>query len=303
MARISPLNANVYDTTIADLLREMGEVARAEKLIEEQRQAVLKRYGAHHPIYGSVLLGASRIYAAAGKIAEAEHALTEALDLAEKELSLVLRAGTESDHAVYFARNGYQLDTAINFQVNYAPHSPSAARLGMTTLLRRKGRVLDAAAAALATIRAKLSPEDKTLLDELASTRAELAKLTVAGPAATGQGDGDYAKAIAALEDKLQKIELRHQRQERELPAGQPADRACGRTENDPQGRAPGRSGELPAHRSEGLLRAEPGVGSPALRGLRRRRARRSDLRRAGRRGGDRSGGGSLSQGRLQPGR
>ena len=207
--KLSPMSATIYDTSIADLLREMGDLPRAQKIIEEQRQFVLKRYGTRHPLYGSVLQAASRVYASAGKIREAERALGEALDLAEKELSLVLRAGTEADHAVYFARNGYQLDTAINFEINYAPRSPSAARLAMTTLLRRKGRVLDAAAAAMATIRAKLSPEDKKLLDELASTRAELAKLTVAGPpASAGQGDGDYAKEIAALEDKLQKVEL-----------------------------------------------------------------------------------------------
>ena len=208
--KLSPMSATIYDSSIADLLREMGETARAERLIEEQRQFVLKRYGTRHPLYGSVLLGASRVYASAGRIGEAERALTEALELAEKELSLVLRAGTESDHAVYFSRNGYQLDTAINFQVNYAPKSAAAARLGMTTLLRRKGRVLDAAAAAMATIRAKLSPEDKKLLDELRSTRAELAKLTVAGPSPSGPsptGD-DYAKSIAALEDKLQRIEI-----------------------------------------------------------------------------------------------
>jgi CHAT domain-containing protein len=207
ITKLAPMSATVYDLTIADVLREMGETARARKVIEEERQWVAGRYGTRHPLYGQVLLAESRIYAAAGEIREAERALTDALDLAERELSIVLRAGTESDHAVYFGRNGYQLDTAINFQIHYAPRSPGALRLGLTTLLRRKGRVLDAAAASLATLRAKLSPEDKKLLDELGATRAELAKLTVAGPASTG-GGGDYAKQIAALEDKLQKIEL-----------------------------------------------------------------------------------------------
>src|SRR5262249_6813289 len=129
------------------------------------------------------------------------------LDIAERELQLVLKTGTESDHAVYFGRNNYQLDTAINFQLNYAQKSASAARLGLTTLLRRKGRVLDAAAASMATIRSKLAPEDKKLLDDLASARAQLAKLTVAGPSAVGDG-GDYAKEVAALEDQIQKLEL-----------------------------------------------------------------------------------------------
>ncbi len=84
--KLSPMSATIYDTPIADLLREMGDLPRAEKLIEEQRQFVLKRYGARHPLYGSVLLAASRVYASAGKLPQAERALTDALDLAEKEL-------------------------------------------------------------------------------------------------------------------------------------------------------------------------------------------------------------------------
>jgi CHAT domain-containing protein len=203
--KVAPMSSGVYDISIAEVLRDMGQLPRAEKVIRELLQSVLKRYGARHPYYGAVLLEATRIYASAGDIREAERALTEALELSEKELGHVLRAGTEADHAVYFARNGYQLDTAIDFQLNYAPKSASAARLGLTTLLRRKGRVLDAAAASMATLRAKLGPEDKKLLDELGSARAELAKLTLAGP---GAADADYAKRIATLEDRLEKLEL-----------------------------------------------------------------------------------------------
>src|SRR5262249_24968318 len=99
-----------------------------------------------------------------------------------------------------------QLDTALNFHLTYAAKSAPAARLALTTLLRRKGRVLDAAAASLATIRSKLSPDDKQLLDDLASARAKLAKLMVGGPTATG--DADYAKEVAALEEQIQKLEL-----------------------------------------------------------------------------------------------
>src|SRR5580692_4764279 len=66
--------------------------------------------------------------------------------------------------------------------------------------------IIAAPALSMATTRSKPSPDARQLLDELRSTRAELAKLTVAGPSATG--DDDYAKAIAALEDKLQKIEI-----------------------------------------------------------------------------------------------
>lgn len=205
LVKLSPTSATSYSTLIADVLRETGDYKRAEQLLDEHRAFLIKNYGKKHPSYGAAQLSAVNLYAAAGKIKQAETTLDEALDISERELALVLRAGTDADHAVYFARHAYVLDMALNFGMNYAPTSGSAARLALTTLLRRKGRILDAAAAALATIRSKLSPDDKLILDELNSARAQLAKLVNAGPTATG-GD-DYAKAIAALEEKVQRLE------------------------------------------------------------------------------------------------
>jgi len=206
MRKVAPQGAVMYNSIVADVLRELGDYPRAERLLAEYRASIEKTYGRRHPLYGMAGLSTAYVYMAMGKIAMAEQLLADGLESAERDLLLVLKTGTEADHAVYFARNTYQLDMAINFQLGYAPRSGSAGRLGLTTLLRRKGRVLDAAAAGLTTIRARLSPQDKQLLDELASARAQLAKLTVAGPAATGEAD--FAKEVAAYEDKIQKLEI-----------------------------------------------------------------------------------------------
>ncbi len=206
LTKMSPTSATVYHTMIADVLRELGDFKRAELMLTAYRAGLEKTFGKKHPVYGMVLLNTAYVYMSSGKLAQAEQLLTEGLEFAERDLALVLKTGTESDHAIYFSRNTYQLDTAINFHAKHAAKSPGAAKLGLTTLLRRKGRVLDAAAASLATIRAKLSADDKKLLDELASARAKLSKLTVAGPSATG--DADFAKEVAALEDQIQKLEL-----------------------------------------------------------------------------------------------
>ncbi|HZJ70765.1 MAG TPA: tetratricopeptide repeat protein, partial [Planctomycetota bacterium] len=161
LTKISPQSATTFNAVIADVMREVGDYPRAEQLLAEYRAGLEKTYGRHHPLYGSAELSTAYLYMASGKPAAAEALLADGLDLAERELQLVLRTGTEADHAVYFARNSYQLDTAINFELSYAPRSGSAARLGLTTLLRRKGRVLDAAAASLTTLRARLSADDK----------------------------------------------------------------------------------------------------------------------------------------------
>ncbi|HVK82476.1 MAG TPA: CHAT domain-containing protein [Kofleriaceae bacterium] len=206
LAKIAPQSALAYAGQLGDVLREAGDYPRAEQVLKAYGADIAKTFGKRHPIYGISQLGLARLYMASKRPRDAEQVLTTTLELAERELSLVLATGTEADHAVYFARNNYLLDTVLNFQLRHAPASASTARLGLTTLLRRKGRVLDAAATNVKTIRAKLAPEDKKLLDELASTRAVLAKLTVAGPSATGQDS--YAKEVAALEDQIQKLEI-----------------------------------------------------------------------------------------------
>ncbi len=206
MTKLSAQAARGYDLTIADVLRELGEYKRAEKLYLDYKSYAEKLYGKHHPMVSSVNYQLSFAYMADGDIARAVQVLGDALELAEHELVNVLRTGTETDHAIYFAHNGYLLDSVINLNVALAPKDPAATRLGLLTLLRRKGRVLDAAAASMATIRSKLSPEDKKLLDALASARTQLAALTVAGPTATGPDD--FAKSVAGLETQIQKLEI-----------------------------------------------------------------------------------------------
>lgn len=206
LAAISAQSATTLHYMRADIHRELGEYDKAERLLDEHRNAMVKQFGKKHPIYGATLLWASNVYISAGKFAQAEVALTDSLEAAERELANVLRSGTESDHAAYFSKNSYTLDLAVNFAITHAPKSAGAAKLALTTLLRRKGRVLDAAAASLATLRAKLSADDKKLLDELANARTKLSKLIVAG--AKGMSEADFAKEVAALEDQIQKLEL-----------------------------------------------------------------------------------------------
>jgi CHAT domain-containing protein len=205
MAKKSPRAAGAYNLSIATVLKDMGEYKRAEKLVSDHLAEVAKQFGRRHPYYGIFEIDLARIYMATGDVANSERVLGDALEIGEHELSLVLHTGTDNDHAVFFAKRAYLLDTAVSFNYKLAPKRPAATKLALTTLLRRKGRLVDASAAALATLRAKLSPEDKKLLDQLAAARAKLAKLTVAG--ASGDA-GAYAKELAALEDDVQRLEL-----------------------------------------------------------------------------------------------
>lgn len=89
--------------------------------------------------------------------------------------------------------------------IKFAPNNKNAARLALGTILRRKGRVLDAVSQELQTLRRHLSENDRKLLDELSSTRSELSALVLHGP---GQNQvKQYADTVAALQEKAQQLE------------------------------------------------------------------------------------------------
>ncbi len=202
LAAVHNTSPSFYDVVAADVSSELGDPKTALKLIAGYLAAVNETFGWRSAMYVRGALELTDIQAVAGDIPKAEKALADTLETAEKSFSLALGTGTDADHVAYAAQNAMVLDTALSFNVLFAAKRPSAARLGLTTLLRRKGRVLDASAAALATIRNKLSPDDKKLLDELAAARTQLAKLSV------GATDATRAKEIAALEETIQRLEV-----------------------------------------------------------------------------------------------
>ncbi len=194
--------AHNFDVAIADLLHELGEAKRAEKVLDGLRVACSKVNVGCAVDARSVV----NLYAAVGNVVKAEQTLTDWLNAAERELISVLKGGTETDHRIYFERHASVLNSALSFHYNYAAKSRSATRLALTTLLRRKGRILDAATIASGVLRANADPQDKAVIDDLNSARTQLAKLVVTG--AIGLGDAEYAKQVAALEDRVRQLEL-----------------------------------------------------------------------------------------------
>ena len=94
------------------------------------------------------------------------------------------------------------LDDALTELANT---DPQAAHLALTTVLRRKGRVLDALTDGLATLRRHLSSEDQVALGQLATLRAQLATWTLKG---AGGMDAQQRRAqISQFEAQAQQLE------------------------------------------------------------------------------------------------
>jgi CHAT domain-containing protein len=89
------------------------------------------------------------------------------------------------------------------------PNDLSAAHLALTTILRRKGRALDAMTEQLAALRKRSDPQDRALLESLDTVRTQLATLVLKGPEGSSATEQQAAhqSAIAKLDAEAQRLE------------------------------------------------------------------------------------------------
>jgi hypothetical protein len=119
----------------------------------------------------------SVLYAAKGDGAQAVELQSHANDIAEYNLTLNLGAGSERQKLAYMAFSEKQTDFTFLLHSQIAPDDPQALKLAFTTLLRQKGRALDAMTDTIATLRRHATPQDQKLFDQLIEARSQLASL------------------------------------------------------------------------------------------------------------------------------
>lgn len=183
-----------------------NEFTREEPLYRRALAITEKAYGANHPNVGTYLANLSTIYWGRGDNAETLRLLARNADLRERNLALILNAGSEEQKRRYMATLANETDATVSFHVRTAPNERGAAELALTTVLRRKGRVLDAMTDQIGALRRRLNAEDRALLDQLSRARSELARLQLkesAGEAAAAEHKTEKAR----LETDIERLE------------------------------------------------------------------------------------------------
>jgi tetratricopeptide (TPR) repeat protein len=71
LARLAPQNTTSFNPVLADVLRELGDYPRAERLLADYRASLAKTYGRRHPLYGMAELSTAYLDMASGKPAAA----------------------------------------------------------------------------------------------------------------------------------------------------------------------------------------------------------------------------------------
>ncbi|HJQ27102.1 MAG TPA: CHAT domain-containing tetratricopeptide repeat protein [Blastocatellia bacterium] len=186
------------------------DYARAEPMFERALAVCEQALGPQHPFVATLLNNLAQLHEARGDLRRAVAFKARSNDIFERQIALNVATGSERQKLLYLTTLAGQTDSTISLHVRAAPQDAAARRLALTTVLRRKGRALDAMADSIGALRRRLDAKDQALLDQLTAARAELAGLALRGPAT-----GNAARLLA----DLHRLEAEVERLEAEVSA------------------------------------------------------------------------------------
>ncbi len=166
---------------LAQLHQAKGDYAVAASFYERSLVILEKTLGPDHLLVASGLANSAALAEARGNYELAVQFLGKALEIRERSLTLILETGSEDQKQLYLNKFTVETDGCISLHLNSVPNSPEAAQLAVTTILRRKGRALDAMTDQISSLRRRAAPQDQILLDRFAASRSDLATLQISG--------------------------------------------------------------------------------------------------------------------------
>lgn len=194
-------------TVLAWHYRSRGDYEHAELAWRKVLQIRENNYGARSKDIPMTLNQLAELYWAWGKKTDQIMPLAlRAADLDEANLATVLQGGSEEQKAAFVERYVQSTDRIVSYHLKYAPRAADAARLAVNTVLRRKGRVLDAVSDSMRGLRQRMSDSDREMLDKIGKVRERLASLSLSGPTSKMTPD-QYKTTLAALEQEERQLQ------------------------------------------------------------------------------------------------
>ncbi len=186
------------------IYKNTGEYQRAENVYLRSIDIKERSQGRFHPYLGGVFANLAGLYILTGDIPKALAAQSKANTIFEYNVALNLVVGSESEKFSYLRTLADYESRTLSLHTQNAPDSEAAAELAATTILQRKGRVLDALSDDLASLRRRFGDEDRLLLDRFNKTTASLVGLVIGG---SGGDSADFESKVRELEIERERLE------------------------------------------------------------------------------------------------
>ena len=190
---------------LAELYRIVGDHKRAEPLYQRALAMNEKALGPDHPNVANLLNNLAVLYETRGDTSRAVNFSVRAANVREHNIALNIVAGSEQQKLIYLSTLAGETSWIVSLHIRSAPNNPLALRQALTTVLRRKGRALDAMTDSISSLRRRLNPQDQQLLDQFLTARSQYATLVLAGPGKVSLSQ--YKQVVAHLQDEEERLE------------------------------------------------------------------------------------------------
>ncbi|MEM8808371.1 MAG: tetratricopeptide repeat protein [Cyanobacteria bacterium P01_G01_bin.38] len=191
-------------TNLALLYRDQGNYAEAEPLLQRSLQIHEQTLGDSHPDVATSLGHLAGFYHAQGYSERLLPLLSKKLSIEETNLSQVLSMGSGARKQLYANTLQGSTFSTLSF-AQQTPQFTELTRLAFETILRRKGRVLDAITNSNQRLRQNLSNQDKPLFDQLQTQQSRLANLLYNPPEQAEPNQ--YRSEVANLKQQINDVE------------------------------------------------------------------------------------------------
>jgi CHAT domain-containing protein/Tfp pilus assembly protein PilF len=189
---------------LAVIYKNLGDYAKSESLYE-RAIAIKEKTQPFHPDLGGTYANLANLRALKGEIDKAVDYQKRANQLLEYNIALNLSIGSEKEKLAYLSTSENIENQTLTLNFKVAPDSQAAGELGATTVLQRKGRVLDSISDSLAALRRRSSKDDQALLDDLNDTTTKLVGLVLDGPGDVAADE--YKRKVKDLENRRADLE------------------------------------------------------------------------------------------------
>ena len=188
---------------LAGLYQLQGRYGEAESFYQESLTIYREQLGDRHPSVATSLNNLAGLYEVQGRYREAVDSLEAGLKVQEWNLDLNLATLPEVQRQAYATTISGDTDATLSLDFN--ANTVASTQLALITLLRRKGRLLDAGTSSGQRLRQNLTPDDQAILDQLTDIQRQLATLTFNPP--PGLPPNQYRARLTGLEAEASQLE------------------------------------------------------------------------------------------------
>jgi CHAT domain-containing protein/Tfp pilus assembly protein PilF len=188
------------------LYRDTAAYTKAEPLLQRALAINEKALGPEHPDTAGSLDNLALLRWATGNQASALALSERAQAIREKNTAVILLFGSAVRKQAYLQQ--FRRDAFTTISLSMAIPDRRATSLGITNVLQIKGRILDVMSDSVGRLRQSVNPEDRALLDRLATVAQQLSALTY-------QGIGNLSPEV--YRQRLRELDAQQEQLETEL--------------------------------------------------------------------------------------